>query len=88
MLAKESKLLPLVHYFVLLIIVSLGIFYYFLFIDRLNKFLAIFTTSLFYLAWGVIHHWLNEDFHLKVFFEYFLVALLINLVIFFLLFWS
>lgn len=87
-MVKESKLLHFVHYFSLLVIVGLGIFYYFLFIDRFYKFAAILAMSFCYLIWGIVHHLVNEDFHLKVFFEYFLIAILVNLVVVFLLFWS
>lgn len=75
------------YYLVLLVILNLGIglFYFF----RFNPFYqmkVILATSIAYVVWGIIHHWLSEDLHLKVVLEYLLIAILVNLIILSLLF--
>lgn len=75
------------HYFVLLIILNLGIgLFYFLRFNPFYQLVVILATSLAYLFWGIIHHWLAEDLHLKVILEYFLFACLVVLIILSLLF--
>lgn len=75
------------HYLVLVIILSMGI-QAFLFFDfnRTYQMIILLFTSLVYLIWGIVHHWLCEDLHLKVFAEYLSLAVLADLIVFFLLF--
>lgn len=75
------------HYLVLLVILNLGIglFYFFRF-NPIYQVMIVLATSLTYVLWGIIHHWLEGDLHLKIVLEYFLLALLADLLIFSLLF--
>ncbi|PIU03870.1 hypothetical protein COT44_01135 [Candidatus Shapirobacteria bacterium CG08_land_8_20_14_0_20_39_18] len=75
------------HYLVLVVILSTGI-QAFLFFDfnRTSQMIVLLFTSLAYLIWGIVHHWLYDDLHLKVLAEYFSLAVLANLIVFFLLF--
>lgn len=75
------------HYLVLLVILDLGAgMFYFLRFNPSYQALVLLSTSIAYVAWGMIHHWLEEDLHLKVILEYLLIALLVDLLIFSLLF--
>lgn len=75
------------HYLVLLVILDIGAgMFYFLRFSPSYQVLVLLATSLSYLLWGIIHHWLAEDLHFKVVLEYLLVALLANLLILSLLF--
>jgi hypothetical protein len=77
----------ILHYLVLLVILNLGVGSFFLFsFNRLSQMLVIGSLGIFYIIWGIIHHLLSGDLHFKVILEYILIALLANLVIFFLLF--
>jgi len=83
---KEIKIHPF-HYLVLLVILNLGIGMFFML--RFNLFyqtIVVLATGTAYVIWGVVHHWLEEDLHLKVFLEYFLIALVFCVIILSLLF--
>lgn len=70
------------HYFALLVILNLGIgMFYLLRFSKIYQILILVLTGMVYVAWGVVHHWLEEDLHLKVAMEYLLIALLANLLI-------
>ncbi|PIV00372.1 hypothetical protein COS54_03180 [Candidatus Shapirobacteria bacterium CG03_land_8_20_14_0_80_39_12] len=73
----------LVHYLVLLfLLVSGGLsFFYF---QRFSQaqIVSAFLTASFYVLWGVIHHYLEGDLHLRVVVEYMAVAILGFLVLF------
>ena len=71
------------HYLVLLVIINMGVgLFAFLDFNRTLQYLVLLATSIGYLAWGVIHHWVEEDLHIKVFLEYFLIVIAANLFIF------
>jgi hypothetical protein len=75
------------YYLILLIILSLGaLSFYFLRFNIYYQSLVLVLTSFFYVIWGIVHHWLSGDLHLKVVLEYVLIAILANLVILSLLF--
>lgn len=70
------------HYLALAIILGFGIVTILLFrFDLLLKRLAILTTAILYVAWGVIHHHRVDHLRLKVVLEYVLVAILGVLII-------
>jgi hypothetical protein len=54
---------------------GLAAFIYFSY-DKGLQSIVIVLTAAFYVIWGIVHHCLEEDFHLKVLFEYLAVALL------------
>ena len=75
------------YYLVLLVILNLGIGLFYLFrFNPLYQMKVILATSIAYVVWGIIHHWLSEDLHLKVVLEYLLIAILVNLIVLSLLF--
>ncbi len=75
------------HYLVLFfILIAGGGMFYFLRFQPFYQMLVVMLFSFAYVAWGVIHHWFERDLHLKVIVEYFLIGLLVNLIIFSLLF--
>lgn len=65
------------HYLVLLSIFVLGLFFfvYFSYNRRVQSWCVI-GMSIAYFFWGMIHHSLEKNLHLKVVIEYFLIALL------------
>jgi len=77
----------IVHYLVLLVILDLAVATFFLFsFNKTYQAAVVVSMGILYVAWGIIHHWLSEDFHPKVVLEYVLISLLANLVILSLLF--
>ncbi len=53
-------------------------FFFFLFFSynrQLQLILGI-IMSIYYLIWGIIHHWFKKDLTIKVFVEYFLISLI------------
>ena len=80
-LGKEFKL-HLSHYLTLSIIllVGLGAFFIFRFYPSYQVAIVV-LTGFSYVLWGLIHHWLCGDLHLKVILEYILVALLASLLV-------
>jgi hypothetical protein len=70
------------YYLILLIILNFGALMFYLL--RFNPFYQIWVlmlTSLAYVFWGLIHHFLEDDLHPKVILEYILIAMLVNLVV-------
>ncbi|MBU2577297.1 hypothetical protein KKA69_00530 [Patescibacteria group bacterium] len=65
------------HYLVLLFILIFGAlaFFYFQRVPQVQV-LSVFITAVFYVVWGIVHHYLEEDLHLRVVLEYAAVALL------------
>jgi len=86
--SEEAKL-HLSHYFALVVILNMGIAGFLLFSpNRFYQACVVTLTSLTYVAWGIIHHWICEDLHLKVVLEYVMVTFLADLMLFSLLFWG
>ena len=77
----------IIHYLVLLVILDLAVAAFFVFsFNRGYQAAVVVIMGILYVAWGIIHHFLSEDFHLRAILEYVLIALLANLVILSLLF--
>jgi len=71
------------HYVALATILLFGFFSFWFFrrTPQAQVFSAFLTAS-FYVAWGVIHHYLEGDLHLRVILEYASIALLGFLILF------
>lgn len=77
---KDFSRHPL-HYFILLCIELVGLWGVFWFSFQPLMQLAILVgMSSAYVVWGVIHHYEHRDLHVKIVFEYLLVALFAVLV--------
>lgn len=74
------------HYLVLAVILNIGLaaFWYFQYVRTIQLW-AVFLTGIAYVIWGIIHHHLEGDLHLKVVLEYLTTAILGFLIIWFLL---
>jgi len=62
------------HYLILFAGLFLGLIFFFSFPSL--KIGSVIGLCLFYFFWGVFHHWLEKDLHIKIILEYFLVALI------------
>ena len=73
----------LIHYSVLVVMMNIivGAFLFFGF-NRTYQMVIVLTAGIAYVLWGIIHHHVNDDLHLKVVVEYVLVAFLAELIIF------
>lgn len=70
------------YYLVLLFILNIGAFgFYLLRYNPLFQAWTLIITSIFYVLWSLIHHYLEGDLHPKVIMEYLLMSLLVNLII-------
>ncbi len=71
------------HYLVLVFILIFGALA-FLYYQRFPQaqIVSLFLTASFYVLWGIIHHYLEGDLHLRIILEYVAVALLGFLVLF------
>ena len=65
------------HYIILLFILVFGILA-FLHFQRYPQaqIMSVFLTASFYVLWGIVHHYLEGDLHIRVVMEYVAVALL------------
>lgn len=65
------------HYLVLLFILTFGClaFFYFKRFPQV-QIVSVFLTASFYVLWGVVHHYLDGDLHIRIILEYVAVALL------------
>lgn len=75
-----------VHYLVLAVILNIGLgaFWYFQYLRTIQLWVVAFTSVAF-VTWGIIHHYLCQELHLRVVLEYLATAILGFLVIWFLL---
>ncbi len=64
------------HYIILVIILSTGIsmYIYFRSYPVLQLIIGI-ATSLFYVLWGIVHHYVDNDLSLKIVVEYLSIAI-------------
>lgn len=71
------------HYLALLLILVFG-FVAFVYFQRFPQaqILSAFLTASFYVLWGITHHYLEGDLHLRVIAEYLAIALLGFLILF------
>lgn len=68
----------LVHYLIILGIIALGIGSVTLLSSNKNmQFIMVLAVSLFYLCYGIFHHFLEHDVTIKIVVEYVLVTLLV-----------
>lgn len=75
------------HYLPLLGLIGAGVIGFYIFsYDRLFQFFIAIAVSVSYVTWGLVHHYLHEDFHLSIVIEYLIIAILGLVVIFSILF--
>lgn len=74
------------HYLALMAILSVGLgaFLFFSY-NHSAQIGIIIALSAAYVVWGIIHHTLKKELHLRIILEYFLVAVLASIVVIFLL---
>jgi len=78
----EDIKLHLSHYIILVVILNIGLVSFFFFqFNPSYQMAVIFLTSIFYVLWGIIHHLLCGDLHIKIILEYILIAMLANLLV-------
>jgi hypothetical protein len=63
-----------VYYVVLATILSLGFLLEYSSSDRGFQIGVIVATTFFYVLWGIIHHLMNHDLHMKIVLEYILIG--------------
>lgn len=65
------------HYLILIIILSVGLLFFFLSMGNRHQqmFIALIFSGV-YLVWGIVHHYLEGNLHPKIVVEYLLIALL------------
>jgi len=69
------------HYFALLCILAIGLWGIFWFdYYRALQLAIIVSMGIAYVVWGIVHHSLHRDLHVKIIFEYALMAMLAILV--------
>ena len=84
-MVKISKDIP--HYLSLLLILALGLLAFLIFSSELAYQIAILIlTSIAYVVWGLLHHYLHKDLYLGVVIEYIVVATLGLVIVFSLVF--
>ena len=72
------------YYLSLVLIFAVGLTVTLLFSPNLKlQVLAIVSTIIFYIFWGILHHKINHELTLKVLIEYFLIGLLGLSIVFF-----
>lgn len=68
------------HYFSLLCMFVLGLWGLFWFnYNPTLQVLIVVSLGVSYVVWGIIHHWEHRDLHLKIVFEYVLMAVFVVL---------
>lgn len=69
------------HYFTLLCILLAGLWgiFWFNYSPALQLGIVI-SLGVSYVVWGMVHHWYHRDLHIKIIFEYVLVAVLAVLI--------
>jgi len=77
---KDFSRHPL-HYFILLCVELVGLWGVFWFsYQPLVQMAVLISMSAAYVVWGVVHHYEHKDLHVKIVFEYLLVAIFAVLV--------
>lgn len=78
----EDHKLHLSHYLALMVILNIGVLGFLFFSYNFTyKIIVLLFTSLAYILWGVVHHWMADDLHPRVILEYVVIALLANIMI-------
>lgn len=83
MTEKISK--HILYYISLIIILSLSFLLAYTSSDRGFQIGVIIATTFFYVLWGILHHLINHDLHIKIVLEYVLIGAFGLTIIFFLL---
>ena len=64
------------HYFVLLCLLMVGLWGLFWFdYSPLIQLAILVSMSASYVTWGIVHHWHHRDLHIKIVFEYLVIAI-------------
>ena len=80
-LARDLPRHPL-HYFTLLLFLGFGLFGLLWFnYERVMQLSILVTMAASYVVWGTIHHQKHRDLHVKIVFEYFVIAALAILIL-------
>lgn len=65
------------HYLILLFILLFGILsFWYLRLNQQAQIVSVFLTAVFYVLWGVIHHYIEGDLHIRIIMEYLAMAIL------------
>lgn len=65
------------HYLSLFIILFFGGFsFFYLKLNQQAQLVSVFLTSVFYFIWGIVHHLLEEDLHIRIVMEYLAMSIL------------
>ncbi len=66
-----------IYFLTLFLVLALSIWLFYLLAGFPRKqFVLIILAAIFYFIWGVVHHLIKGDFHLKIMLEYLLIAIL------------
>lgn len=72
----------LIDYIILSVAVTTAVWLFYFFVGQPDvQYLTAKFLALFYILWGIIHHYHKGDFHAKVVVEYLLIALLFLIII-------
>lgn len=74
-----------IYYVSLIVILTLSFLLAYSSFDRTFQIGVIVATTFFYVLWGIMHHLMNHDLHMKIVIEYILIGLFGLSIIFFLL---
>lgn len=70
------------HYFTLALFLVLGLFGLLWFsYERVLQLSIVISMAASYIVWGIIHHQKHHDLHIKIVFEYFVIAALAVLIL-------
>lgn len=65
----------LFYYFSLTVILIMGIFFAVQFsYNKQSQMIVVAMTSLFYVGWGILHHFVHHDLNVKIVIEYVLIG--------------
>lgn len=71
-----------IDYLILFAVLFLGLIVFFgLFGLPSLRIQSVIALCVFYFCWGIVHHWLEKDLHIKIVVEYFLVATIACLIL-------
>lgn len=74
---SEKRFLSVFQY-ILLLTIGIGGVWFFHYLRGMpeKQYIVILATSGLYVFWGIVHHLIKGDFHLKIVVEYLLIAIL------------
>lgn len=82
---SKKEISHLGYYISLIIILLFGVLLTLLVTDRQLQMEIVVLTALFYIVWGILHHFINHDLSMKIVIEYILIGALGLAAVFFLL---